>query len=70
METAQKMVDEAAKKAGYDKLFYHGSKKGGGFTKFRDWQYFTENKQYAERYHLLTKGDQNTPIIPKRRRLI
>ena len=50
METAQRMVDEAAKKAGYDKLFYHGSKKGGGFTKFRDWQYFTENKQYAERY--------------------
>ena len=50
MKTAQRMVDEAAKKAGYDKLFYHGSKKGGGFTKFRDWQYFTENKQYAERY--------------------
>lgn len=45
MATAQKMVDEAAKKAGYDKLFYHGSKKGGGFTKFKDWQYFTENKQ-------------------------
>ncbi len=50
METAQRMVDEAANAAGYDKLFYHGSKKSGGFTEFRDWQYFTENKQYAERY--------------------
>lgn len=50
MEAAQKMVDEAAKEAGYDKLFYHGAKNGGGFTKFRDWSYFTENKQYAERY--------------------
>ena len=50
LRSAQHMVDAAAKAAGYDKLFYHGSKKGGGFTKFRDWQYFTENKQYAERY--------------------
>ncbi|MBR5140464.1 MAG: hypothetical protein IKV16_05350, partial [Clostridia bacterium] len=50
METAQRMVDEAAKEAGYDKLFYHGAKKGGGFNTFRDWSYFTENKQYAERY--------------------
>ena len=50
METAQKMVDAAAKAAGYTNLFYHGSKKGGGFTKFRDWSYFTENRQYAERY--------------------
>ena len=50
METAQKMVDEAAQKAGYINLFYHGAKKGGGFTVFRDWSYFTENKAYAERY--------------------
>ena len=50
METAQKMVDEAAKDAGYINLFYHGAKKGGGFTVFRDWSYFTENKAYAERY--------------------
>ncbi len=50
METAQRMVDEAAKRAGYKKLFYHGSKKGGGFTVFRDWSYFSENKAYAERY--------------------
>ena len=45
-----KMVEKAAKDAGYTKLFYHGSKKGGGFTMFRDWQYFTENKEYAKRY--------------------
>ena len=50
LKTAQQMVDEAAQKAGYTKLFYHGSKKGGGFTKFRNWSYFTENKRYAERY--------------------
>lgn len=50
METAQKKVDEAAKAAGYINLFYHGAKKGGGFTVFRDWSYFTENKAYADRY--------------------
>ncbi len=50
METAQRMVDEAAKEAGYTERGYHGSKKGGGFTVFRDWQYFTKNKEYAERY--------------------
>ncbi len=49
-ETAQRMVDEAAKRAGYDMELYHGSKKGGGFTVFKDWQYFTPNKAYAERY--------------------
>ena len=50
METAQKLVDEAAKNAGYTARMWHGSKKGGGFTQFRDWAYFTENKAYAERY--------------------
>ena len=48
--TLQKMVDQAAKDAGYTRLFYHGSKKGGGFTVFKDWQYFTENRDYASRY--------------------
>lgn len=37
-------------KDGTPKVMYHGSKKGGGFTVFKDWQYFTENKNYAERY--------------------
>ena len=46
----QQMVDQAAKDAGYTRLFYHGSKKGGGFTVFKDWQYFTENRDYASRY--------------------
>lgn len=45
----QKMVEDAAKEAGYTRLFYHGSKKGGGFTQFRDWQYFAENRGYAQR---------------------
>ena len=44
------MVDEAAKRAEYDMELYHGSKKGGGFTVFKDWQYFTPNKEYAQRY--------------------
>ena len=50
MDTAQRMVDEAARAAGYDLHLYHGSKSGGGFTVFKDWQYFTANKSYAERY--------------------
>lgn len=45
----QKMVEDAPKEAGYTRLFYHGSKNGGGFTQFRDWQYFTENRGYAQR---------------------
>ena len=46
----QEMVDQAAAEQGYKTLFYHGSKKGGGFTEFKDWQYFTPKKEYAERY--------------------
>ena len=49
-EQLSRMVEKAAKDAGYTRLFYHGSKKGGGFTVFKDWQYFTENRKYAERY--------------------
>lgn len=55
-ETAQRLVSQVAKQAGYGGPFYHGAKKGGGFTKFRDWSYFTQNKQYAERY-----TDRNKP---------
>lgn len=43
---------------GTPKLFYHGSKKNGGFTVFRDWQYFTEQKRYAERY--AERGNQKS----------
>ena len=49
-QAIQTMVRAAAKTAGYEKLFFHGSKNGGGFTEFRDWSYFTENRDYAERY--------------------
>lgn len=35
---------------GTPKVFYHGAKKNGGFTIFKDWQYFTDNRKYAERY--------------------
>ena len=49
METAQSMVDEAAERAGYDIKAYHGTP-NGTFTVFRDWQYFTEDKEYADVY--------------------
>ena len=50
MEKAQSLVDEAAARSGYSRRMYHGSKNGGGFTVFRDWGYFTENRDYAQRY--------------------
>ncbi len=50
METAQRLVNEAAVRAGYTMPLYHGAKNGGGFSKFRDWSYFTPNKDYATRY--------------------
>lgn len=49
METAQKLVDEAARKAGYTDRMYHGTPYGT-FNKFREWSYFTANKDYADRY--------------------
>lgn len=49
-EALSRMVENAAREAGYTRLFFHGSKNGGGFTVFRDWQYFTENREYAKRY--------------------
>ncbi|MBP3412410.1 MAG: hypothetical protein J6K89_04055 [Oscillospiraceae bacterium] len=49
METAQRMVDEAAKKAGFSVRAYHGTP-NGTFHEFREWQYFTEDKEYADTY--------------------
>lgn len=49
METAQRMVDEAAKRAGYTVKVYHGTP-NGTFNEFRGWQYFTPNKEYADLY--------------------
>ena len=67
-EAAQRMVDEAAKAAGYDLHLYHGSKSGGGFTVFKDWQYFTANQAYAERYtqHDTGKGMYNVYVKASR----
>ena len=49
MAAAQKMVDKAAAAAGYTIKAYHGTP-NGTFTVFRGWQYFTENKSYADIY--------------------
>lgn len=49
MKSAAKMVENAAKQNGYTMKVYHGTPTGG-FTVFRDWSYFTENKDYADRY--------------------
>lgn len=46
----QQAVEQAAKDAGYSDKMYHGSRKGGGFTVFKGWQYFTPNESYAKRY--------------------
>lgn len=35
---------------GTPKLMYHGTPYGG-FTVFKDWQYFTDNQAYADTYH-------------------
>ncbi len=35
---------------GTPKIMYHGTPYGG-FEEFKDWQYFTENKAYADQYH-------------------
>lgn len=69
METAQKMVDEAARAAGYDMHLYHGSKSGGGFTVFNGWQYFTESKPYAERYTQRNTGKGLYNVFVKSSRL-
>lgn len=49
MDAAQRMVDAVAQQNGYTMKVYHGTPTGG-FTVFRDWSYFTENKDYADRY--------------------
>ena len=50
METAQRMVDEAAKAAGYTDRMWHGAKNGKNFHVFKGWSFFTKNQAYAERY--------------------
>ena len=53
-----KPVNKALIENGKPKVFYHGAKKNGGFTEFRSWQYFTDNKTYAERY--AERGNENS----------
>lgn len=49
METAQQMVDEAAKKSGFSYKVYHGTP--NTFTSFNtDIVYITDNKKHAEEY--------------------
>lgn len=50
VERQQELVDQAADKNGYTMEVYHGTPTGG-FTQFKDWSYFTENKSYADRYN-------------------
>ncbi len=54
---SEKEVNSALlNKDGTPKVFYHGAKNGGGFNVFRQWQYFTDRKEYADRY-----ADRNNP---------
>ncbi len=48
-KTAQKMVDDAAAAAGYTIKAYHGTP-NGTYNVFHGWQYFTEDKSYADIY--------------------
>jgi hypothetical protein len=53
MEMAQRMVDEAARRAGYNTNnrhgFWHGDHKGGQKDTFNPIAYFADDKQYAEK---------------------
>ncbi len=67
METAQRMVDEAAKKAGYTVHAHHGTP-NGTFYEFKEWQYFTESKEYADVYQnqgASSNGFKKTALNPK-----
>ncbi len=58
MGSTKQMVSAAAKANGYTDKLYHGAKKGGGFKVFRDWSYFTPNKEYATRY--MERGNEKS----------
>lgn len=46
----ESLVEETAFKNGFGRKMYHGSTKSDNITVFKDWQYFTENENYAQRY--------------------
>ena len=50
LRTARNVNSALLNEDGTPKLFYHGAKNGGGFEVFKNWQYFTEQEQYAQRY--------------------
>jgi len=52
-EELQRMVDEAAREAGYDTIAYHGTWRGG-FTVFNPLSHFSKDKRYADRYQETT----------------
>jgi hypothetical protein len=69
METAQKMVDEAAKKAGYVIKAYHGTDKSG-ITTFETasthtgFAHFSDSRKVAKRFaELWAKMSNGTPVV-------
>ena len=48
-EEVMRLVEEAARDAGYDTRAYHGTP-NGTFNVFRDWTYFTQDRSYADQY--------------------
>lgn len=63
METAQKMIDEAAEKAGYDTELWHGTT-AGEFNSFAANSYFSPNKKKAESYTAVLQPDgTNSPKL-------
>lgn len=66
-DAAQRMVDEAAREAGYTVKAYHGTP-NGTFNVFREWSYFTESKKYADVYQnqgASSNGYKQTASNPK-----
>lgn len=66
-EEVAKLVEQAAEDAGYSTRLYHGTP-NGTFTVFKNWQYFTENKEYADVYQsqgASSNGYKATALNPK-----
>ncbi|MCR5150362.1 MAG: hypothetical protein K6B52_03955 [Clostridiales bacterium] len=63
----EELVRKAAEEGGYYKQLYHGTPNGVFFV-FKNWQYFTENKEYADRYQhpgASSNGYKKTALNPK-----
>ena len=55
---------------GTPKVFYHGSKKNGGFTVFRPWQYFTEKEDYAKRNAEREEGESFASLMDMKKKTL